>query len=173
MARAQVEALTVSGHQRSRSRNYVPAPGLEPPTGPKKERSRSNSRRQRGDTNSSMPERNPHHHANGTPKGPGPQQPKTPRANAPTHINTTIPLPPPPPIPQDDQFPPELEVTSPMTPGGDPRDKKIRGLLKKIRAIEDLKMRFAGGEKLEDTQMRKITSEEGVRKELAGLGYFG
>jgi translation initiation factor 2A len=87
-------------------------------------------------------------------------------------INTTIQIPPPPPVPQG-QTPPELEVTSPLTPGGDPKDKKIRGLLKKIRAIEDLKMRFAGGEKLEDTQMRKISSEDGVRKELSGLGYNG
>ncbi|EXJ73437.1 uncharacterized protein A1O5_03197 [Cladophialophora psammophila CBS 110553] len=166
------------GHQRSRSRNYVPAPGLEPPTGPKKERSRSNSRRQRGDTNSSTYDRS-HAFANGTPKGPAQgtsnananQQNKTPRTNAPTNINTTIPMPAPPPVPQASQIPPELEVTSPMTPGGNPQDKKIRGLLKKIRAIEDLKMRFAGGEKLEDTQMRKIQSEEGVRKELAALGY--
>jgi translation initiation factor 2A len=161
------------GHQRSRSRNFVPAPGLEPPTGPKKERSRSNSRRQRGDTNSSMHERN--HQTNGMPRGFGqnPPQQKAPRNNAPTSINTTIPLPPPPPIPADNKIPPELEVTSPITPGGDPRDKKIRGLLKKIRAIEDLKMRFAGGEKLEDTQMRKISSEDSVRKELQGLGYVG
>ncbi|KAL4805437.1 eukaryotic translation initiation factor eIF2A-domain-containing protein [Aspergillus unguis] len=52
-------------------------------------------------------------------------------------------------------------------------DKKIRGLLKKIRAIEDLKMRLAGGEKLEDTQMKKIQTEDSVRKELDGLGYTG
>jgi len=89
----------------------------------------------------------------------------------PADINTTISIPPPPPIPAGQ--PPELEVTSPLTPGGDPRDKKIRGLLKKIRAIEDLKMRFAGGEKLEDTQMRKIQSEDAVRKELSGLGFLG
>jgi len=66
--------------------------------------------------------------------------------------------------------PPELEITSPMTPGGDPRDKKIRGLLKKIRAIEDLKMRNASGEDLEQTQLKKIASEDSVRKELAALG---
>ena len=60
-----------------------------------------------------------------------------------------------------------------MTPGlsQNPHEKKVRGLLKKIRAIDDLKMRLAGGEKLEDTQMKKITSEEGVRGELAGLGF--
>lgn len=159
------------GHQRSRSRNYVPAPGLEPPSGPRQERSRSNSRRQRGDTAGSV-----HGHANGHPKGPG-HGPSTPNQkprhpNAPTSINTTIQIPPPPPVPQD-QTPPELEVTSPSTPGGNPQEKKIRGLLKKIRAIEDLKMRFAGGEKLEDTQVRKISSEDSVRKELAALGFNG
>jgi translation initiation factor 2A len=87
------------------------------------------------------------------------------------NINTSAQIPIPP-VPQGEE-PPELEVTSPLTPGGNPHEKKIRGLLKKIRAIEDLKMRFAGGEKLEDTQVRKISSEDGVRKELAALGYFG
>ncbi|KAL4894271.1 eukaryotic translation initiation factor eIF2A-domain-containing protein [Aspergillus ambiguus] len=53
------------------------------------------------------------------------------------------------------------------------QDKKIRGLLKKIRAIDELKMRLAGGEKLEDTQMKKIQTEDSVRKELEGLGYNG
>ncbi|KAL4786429.1 eukaryotic translation initiation factor eIF2A-domain-containing protein [Aspergillus varians] len=53
------------------------------------------------------------------------------------------------------------------------QDKKVRGLLKKIRAIDDLKMRLAGGEKLEDTQMKKIQTEDSVRKELDGLGYTG
>ncbi|KAK5456871.1 hypothetical protein LTS15_004651 [Exophiala xenobiotica] len=154
------------GHQRSRSRNFTPAPGLEPPAGPKKERSRSNSRRQRGDTTSSA---HTHQHANGTAKG-TPNQ-KVRNANAPMNINTSAQIPIPP-VPQGEE-PPELEVTSPLTPGGNPHEKKIRGLLKKIRAIEDLKMRFAGGEKLEDTQVRKISSEDGVRKELAALGYFG
>ena len=51
------------------------------------------------------------------------------------------------------------------------QDKKIRGLLKKIRAIEDLKMRHASGEKLEDTQLKKIVTEDSVRKELAALGH--
>ncbi|KAL5342074.1 eukaryotic translation initiation factor eIF2A-domain-containing protein [Aspergillus crustosus] len=53
------------------------------------------------------------------------------------------------------------------------QDKKVRGLLKKIRAIDELKMRLAGGEKLEDTQMKKIQTEDSVRKELDGLGYTG
>ncbi|KAJ5594497.1 uncharacterized protein N7459_000705 [Penicillium hispanicum] len=53
------------------------------------------------------------------------------------------------------------------------QDKKIRGLLKKIRAIDELKMRLAGGEKLEDTQMKKIQTEDSVRKELEAVGYSG
>jgi translation initiation factor 2A len=66
---------------------------------------------------------------------------------------------------------PEPSVTSPV--GGTPNEKKVRGLLKKIRAIDDLKMRLAGGEKLEDTQMKKIYTEDSVRKELDALGYDG
>ena len=53
------------------------------------------------------------------------------------------------------------------------QDKKIRGLLKKMRAIDELKMRLAGGEKLEDTQMKKIQTEDGVRKDLEASGYTG
>ncbi|KAB8207446.1 Eukaryotic translation initiation factor eIF2A [Aspergillus parasiticus SU-1] len=53
------------------------------------------------------------------------------------------------------------------------QEKKIRGLLKKIRAIDELKMRLAGGEKLEDTQLKKIQTEESVRKELESLGFNG
>ncbi|KAI9860300.1 MAG: hypothetical protein M1813_006189 [Trichoglossum hirsutum] len=65
----------------------------------------------------------------------------------------------------------EISITSPG--GGSPHDKKLRGLLKKVRAIEDLKMRLAGGEKLEDTQMKKIATEDGVRRELEALGWSG
>lgn len=64
---------------------------------------------------------------------------------------------------------PELTVTSPGA--NSPHEKKIRSLLKKLRAIDDLKMRQAGGEKLEGTQVLKIGTEEGVRKELGALGY--
>lgn len=157
------------GHQRSRSRNYVPAvtapPGLDPPSGPRRDRSRSNSRRQRGDTTSTAP------YVNGTSKGPGASAtPNQKLRGPPTSVNTTAPVPAPPAVPSSA---PELDMTSPITPTGNLQDKKIRGLLKKIRAIDDLKMRFAGGEKLEDTQMRKIASEDTVRKELAALGYQG
>jgi len=64
---------------------------------------------------------------------------------------------------------PGLTVTSPDV--GSPQDKKIRALHKKLRAIDDLKMRQAGGEKLEATQISKITTEESVRKELSALGF--
>jgi len=64
---------------------------------------------------------------------------------------------------------PDLTVTSPGT--GSPEEKKTRSLLKKLRAIDDLKMRQAGGEKLEGTQVLKIGTEEQVRKELNALGY--
>ncbi|KAF2433846.1 translation initiation factor eIF-2A [Tothia fuscella] len=67
--------------------------------------------------------------------------------------------------------PPDVTVTSPGA-GNSANEKKVRSLLKKVRAIEELKMRQAGGEKLEDTQLRKIDTEEGVRKELDGLGSF-
>ncbi|KAG8529271.1 uncharacterized protein KY384_005906 [Bacidia gigantensis] len=50
-------------------------------------------------------------------------------------------------------------------------DKKIRALLKKLRAIDDLRMRRAGGEILEGTQIKKMDTEEAVRKELEDLGY--
>ena len=64
---------------------------------------------------------------------------------------------------------PTLEVT---TPGGStPTDKKIRALAKKLRAIDDLKMRRAAGETLEATQVKKMETEDAIRKELEGLGW--
>lgn len=57
--------------------------------------------------------------------------------------------------------------------GGTPHDKKIRALTKKIRAIEELKMRQAGGEASELSQLSKIETEERVRGELEGLGGGG
>ncbi|KAI0023960.1 translation initiation factor eIF-2A [Xylariomycetidae sp. FL0641] len=57
-----------------------------------------------------------------------------------------------------------------LSPGNqNPASKKMRGLQKKIRAIEDLEMRLAGGEKLEDTQMKKIATKSTVVKELEAL----
>ena len=65
---------------------------------------------------------------------------------------------------------PELSVTSPGG-GGTAGEKKVRALLKKLRAIDDLKMRRAGGEKLEGTQIKKMDTEDDVRKELQNLGW--
>ena len=65
---------------------------------------------------------------------------------------------------------PELSVTSPGG-GGTAGDKKVRALLKKLRAIDDLKMRRAGGEKLEGTQIKKMDTEDEVRSELEHLGW--
>lgn len=55
---------------------------------------------------------------------------------------------------------------------GSPHDKKVRALLKKLRAIDDLRMRRAGGERLENTQLKKMETENDVRKELQGLGWI-
>ncbi|EPE05237.1 eukaryotic translation initiation factor subunit [Ophiostoma piceae UAMH 11346] len=58
----------------------------------------------------------------------------------------------------------------PMSPtNNSPIAKKIRSLQKKIRAIEDLEMRHAGGEKLEDTQIKKIGTKSSVLRELDDL----
>ncbi|KAF2716191.1 translation initiation factor eIF-2A [Polychaeton citri CBS 116435] len=65
--------------------------------------------------------------------------------------------------------PPGISVTTPGA--GSPHEKKIRSLLKKLRAIDDLKMRQAGGEKLEGTQVLKIGTEEEVRRDLNSLGF--
>jgi translation initiation factor 2A len=61
---------------------------------------------------------------------------------------------------------------APTEPAGsqNPNAKKIRSLQKKVRAIEDLEMRLAGGEKLEDTQLKKIYTKTSVLKELDSLG---
>ena len=65
---------------------------------------------------------------------------------------------------------PAQEGDSPVaSQAQNPNAKKTRGLQKKIRAIEDLEMRLAGGEKLEDTQMKKIGTKASVLKELEAL----
>lgn len=138
---------------RSRSKGQGVSLGPDVPTGPRNGRSRSTSRR------------NTQSYPNGRPNT-SHGQTQTPKVR-PTGLDIT-------PVPAMPAEAPALEVTSPSTPGGgSANEKKIRGLLKKIRAIDDLKMRMAGGEKLEDTQVKKIGSEDVVRKELAGLGYNG
>jgi translation initiation factor 2A len=50
-----------------------------------------------------------------------------------------------------------------------PLAKKIRSLHKKVRAIQDLELRLASGAKLEDTQIKKISTKESVQQELDTL----
>ncbi|KAI1076006.1 translation initiation factor eIF-2A [Whalleya microplaca] len=61
-----------------------------------------------------------------------------------------------------------------LSPGSqNPASKKLRSLQKKIRAIEELEMRLAGGDKLEDTQMKKIGTKGSVIKELEAMEKAG
>lgn len=71
----------------------------------------------------------------------------------------------PPQSPNDDQQ--SVKETS------SPEEKKIRSLLKKLRAIEVLKQRQSNGDKLEDTQVLKIQTEEKVLNELKFMGWEG
>ena len=65
----------------------------------------------------------------------------------------------------------DASTTSPTGGPTTPHEKKIRALTKKLRAIDDLKMRAAGGEALEGTQIKKMETEDAVRKELEALGW--
>ena len=93
------------------------------------------------------------------PRGNGPS-PAAPVVNGMTIDTAVVPAP---------MAQPDLSVTSPG--GATSQDKKIRALTKKLRAIDDLKMRRAGGEKLEGTQIKKMETEDSVRKELESLGW--
>lgn len=159
-------------HERRLSKGYVAAPAVPPgfeanassTEGPRRGRSRSRDRRRRGDTTDSTASQRSATQPNGISKGPMTIQ----QRGTLTTLDTT------PPSSSVDETP-ELQITSPTTPGsgGSLQEKKVRGLLKKVRAIEDLKMRLAGGERLEDTQMKKIHSEDSVKNELSALGYSG
>jgi len=130
----------------------------------RREHQRTNSADQRDTRNPSQQRRERSHtnqgRYNGLPTGPSgistPNMKNLTINSAQTAISSRAPPP-----------PPELSVTSPT--GGSPNAKKLRGLQKKIRAIEDLEMRLAGGEKLEDTQMKKIATKSSVQAELNAL----
>ncbi|ODQ56482.1 translation initiation factor eIF-2A [Saitoella complicata NRRL Y-17804] len=77
---------------------------------------------------------------------------------------------------KEEEQPEEVAVPEPApaaddAPAAGAEDKKTRALLKKLRAIEELKVRVGKGEKLEDTQIKKIATEDQIRKELAALGW--
>lgn len=146
------------GHQRSRSKNggFGSQGGGRSASQNRNYRGPSPHRRHGSGYENQGNYHNPHHHRAGSGHQ---QQPRNhPPPQQPIQIQTQDPTP-----------APNLTVTSPG--GGNPQDKKVRSLLKKIRAIEDLKMRQAGGEKLEDTQVKKISTEDSIRKELEGLGF--
>ncbi|ORX35304.1 eukaryotic translation initiation factor eIF2A-domain-containing protein [Kockovaella imperatae] len=48
--------------------------------------------------------------------------------------------------------------------------KKLRNLAKKLKAIEDLKVKQSQGEELEVTQVKKIATEQQVKDEILSLG---
>ncbi|KAF4556269.1 Eukaryotic translation initiation factor eIF2A-like protein [Elsinoe fawcettii] len=132
--------------------NLAPATnGHATPSRSPDRRDRPRSRTRNGQDNRGQSRRREGSKARGPPRA---------GANGPT-VQTSNPAPAAPADPA-----PDLTVTS---PGGSAQDKKVRALHKKLRAIEDLKMRQAGGEKLEATQVSKIATEESVRKELTGL----
>jgi translation initiation factor 2A len=131
-------------HQRNKS-------GFEHGRQPHRRERGASASRQRGDSNANGPPP-----SRGGPRAPNLRDAPTPALQLPEQTISS---------------PPDLTVTSPG--GGGEQGKKVRSLLKKIRAIDELKMRQAGGEKLEDTQVKKIATEDGVRKELDGLGFIG
>jgi translation initiation factor 2A len=117
------------------------------------------------EANGDGPQRNERSRSKSGQQGPnGPVRGQSHRGEAPSTPAKQAPAPTPTPAPA-----PEVTVSSPIVESS--QDKKVRALLKKLRAIDDLKMRQAGGEKLENTQVSKISTEEGVRKELSALGY--
>ncbi|GAA5951776.1 hypothetical protein JCM21900_001071 [Sporobolomyces salmonicolor] len=71
-----------------------------------------------------------------------------------------------PPVPIVEQPPPEPQPE----PALSAEDKKRRAIIKKLTAIEQLKVKKAAGEKLELTQYKKLDSEAELRKELEALG---
>lgn len=146
------------GHQRSRSKNggFGSQGGGRSPSQRRDYRGASPHRRH-GSGYEEHGNYHQHHHRAGS--GHYQQHPRNPQvAPPPAQIQT-----------QTQASAPDLTITSPG--GGNPQEKKVRSLLKKIRAIEDLKMRQAGGEKLEDTQVKKIATEESIRKELESVGF--
>ncbi|WVO14696.1 hypothetical protein L204_102334 [Cryptococcus depauperatus] len=68
---------------------------------------------------------------------------------------------------------PVLEVAIPEVKEEAAEDavaKKIRNLMKKLKAIDELKVKQANGEDLEKTQLKKIEREGQVRSEIKTLG---
>jgi translation initiation factor 2A len=69
-------------------------------------------------------------------------------------------------VPEPPATPPVPESSSLSADDG----KRQRALLKKLRAIEELRLRQASGEKLEKTQLQKMEKETEILHELKKLG---
>jgi translation initiation factor 2A len=159
-------------HQRSRSKNQqdIRTPSQNREQYQHREQYRDQRGEYRGDQRGGYQNRdqrvrsNTHNNRQNTPNGPHAAPSR--QVND-LSINSTQTLP----THAQPQVQPELSVTSPG--GGSPSAKKLRGLQKKIRAIEDLEMRHAGGEKLEDTQLKKIATKTAVQAELDALEHEG
>lgn len=145
------------GHERNRSGGQI---DTRPRSSQGRREPRQNERQQQPPPRSQQQQQRPQQQQ--APPRPQPQ-PQVTKPNG-----TTLKAAPPTP-PQAEA--PAVSVTSPGGGSGGPQDKKIRALLKKLRAIDDLKMRRAGGEKLEGTQIKKMDTEDEVRRELEGLGW--
>ncbi|WVQ78662.1 hypothetical protein IAT38_000749 [Cryptococcus sp. DSM 104549] len=64
----------------------------------------------------------------------------------------------------------EVEKLEVADEGEDAGAKKVRNLMKKLKAIDELKAKLAKGEVLEKTQLKKIESEAQVKQEIISLG---
>ena len=128
-------------------------PGAPPPTGPK-----GAANQQQGGG------------AKGSKKGSGASTPTAPRTNFAEDVQTASTL--------AVDVGGNGETATNGNGGGDDKegavapgaiDKKVRNLTKKLKAIQELKEKRDRGEKLEQTQVKKIESEASLKKELASL----
>ncbi|KAF2664380.1 translation initiation factor eIF-2A [Microthyrium microscopicum] len=135
------------------------------PKGPKK-RNKRGPKVKDGNNESNQPRENNHHRNNSRqyipPPGPDGGVPID-AGNVPVAVAHSQP-------PQQSQPPQAPAISQAQAQANANTEKKTRSLLKKLRAIEDLKMRQASGEKLEATQVQKIQSEQQVKKELDAMG---
>jgi translation initiation factor 2A len=137
---------------RSQPRQRV-IPGVTPPPADKESKTAAKNRRKR--------ENKQNHNESGNGNGnesnnDSSGSPAPAHAPAPAHVHV--------PVPQEQLIAGGVQSLE---------EKKIRSLLKKLRAIEQLKMKQANNEPLEDTQVLKIQTEETIRSELHSLGWRG
>lgn len=144
------------------------APGVPgAPSGPSGEREGRDGRHPRNEHPRSKSRNNRDRDQDGLRRTKSKSEKERPHQQHASRSNADTLAPPPTDTPQKSESPKPAPET-PETPSS--TDKKLRGLYKKLRAIEDLKLRQANGEKLEDTQLKKIKTEDLVKRELEALG---